>query len=991
MSGDWLFHGLVTQTLQVTLLAGLVFGLTKLFAKDRPHLAHALWALVLLKCLTPPIIASPTSVFSWLPDRYSASSSKMNVSAAANAPSLDSSDQLEGLAPVVVRVSRDDLTHAIADSAISSSPQTAVAYVDGRWLIRTAIFLWLSVATMVLAANGFRLWIFLRRVKKATLPTSQSLSQLSERVSKRIGLRRSVRILTVDAAFGPAVVGLIWPTILLPKVIVEGKSESELEPLLAHELVHVRRGDLLWAMLQGISVSLWWFNPLIWVADRLLTREAERSCDEETIAGLGCSPAMYARSLLDVMERKHQLRAAPSLPGVRPVDITAKRLERIMRLGHGCYRQRPWWVVAVWLIGCAMVLPGGAWLTAQENPEQKPSVFKEASFSSENRLQSAKQPDKQPDKQSIAPAHQREVFSNPVAKAPAVNEQSEEMTIQFEHVLELADLLERLCKDRKLEKPEAEKELIRLLTPLAAPESEEVANATAQSPELSLEDATARAIKNARQMSAGIAIRVAGNQLHVRATEGKRKQIEQRLAHFRQFGFASVVTELDFYEVPRRLTEKELGAISEKFASDDRAETTGQDTVTSDLGLTGTLVMASQPGAIVLDDAEIAKFEKWLAEDRNRDVLHVSSPRVISLSGQLATVEIGNTRDFTVSHKLVKTKDREPTVGPVTQRVMVGSRYEIRTTLVQKDDKQQIKLHAKFHHTEVERVDKSKQKLEGIDQELNVERPIVQGQLWETSVEFGVDQALVVMKTSENKTSITLVRCTPLAGPLVKVPRANLGEIAPIAYVTVSDELQSDLEVALLKEKLEQLGIEDYRIEEGRIQVNFAEDWKAATNAFQELRSSRNSTAGSTDESPQKNSANTFTDGETSYKPIQVFGPFSRAQGVPVLGQVPYVNRLFKGSVKLDVPSDDEILQALEKDASKKGLAIKDEAKGQLKMTATKIKEFSDDARFVPLVGDAILHHSHYKCEFHDAATQELKHTAYIDYCQFQVAIGNKK
>ena len=858
----------------------------------------------------------------------------------------------------------------------------------------TAIYLWLSVATMVLAVNALRLWIFLRRVKKATLPTSQSLNQLLQRVSKRIGLRCRVRILTVDAAFGPAVVGLIRPTILLPKVIVEGKSEAELEPLLAHELIHIRRGDLLWAMLQGISVSLWWFNPLIWVADRLLTREAERSCDEETIASLNCKPAVYARSLLDVMERKHLLRAAPSLPGVRPVDITAKRLERIMRLGHGCYRQRPWWVVAVWLIGCTVFLPGGAWLTAQENPNQQPSVFKEASSSSENRLQSAKQPDKQP----IAPAKQREILSNPVAKAAVDSEKSGEMAFEFQHVLELADVLERLCKERKLEKPEAEKELIRLLEPLAAPETEAAANTTAQSPELSLEDATALAIKNARQLSAGTSIKVAGNQLHVRATKEKRKQIEQRLAHFRQFGFASIVTELDFYEVPRRLTENELAAISEKFASTDRAatseriETTGQDTVTSDLGLTGTLVMASQPGAIVLDEAEIAKFEKWLTEDSNREVLHVSSPRVISLSGQLATVEIGNTRDFTLSHKLVKTKDREPTVVPVTQRVMAGSRYEIRTTLVQKDDKQQIKLHSKFHHTEVERVDKSKQKLEGIDAELDVERPIVRGQLLETSIEFGVDQALVVLKASENKTSITLVRCTPLAGPLVKVPQANLGEIAPTAYVTVSDELQSDLEIALLKQKLEQLGIEDYRIAAGRIQVNFAEDWKAATNAFQELRSHRNTTTTSTNVSPQKDSDNTtFTDGETDYQPIQMFGPFTRAQGVPVLGQVPYVNRLFKGSVKLDVPSDDEILQAIELDTSTKGRALKDEANGQLKMTATKIREFSDAARFVPLIGDAVLHHSHYKCELHDAATAELKHVTYIDYCQFQVAIGSEK
>ena len=66
MNGNSLFELVVMQTLQVTLLAGIVLALTKFFTKDRPHLAHALWALVLLKCLLPPIIASPTSVFSWL-------------------------------------------------------------------------------------------------------------------------------------------------------------------------------------------------------------------------------------------------------------------------------------------------------------------------------------------------------------------------------------------------------------------------------------------------------------------------------------------------------------------------------------------------------------------------------------------------------------------------------------------------------------------------------------------------------------------------------------------------------------------------------------------------------------------------------------------------------------------------------------------------------------------------------------------------------------
>ena len=52
-----------TQVWQVTAVAILVLIAVKLFAKDKPHLAHVLWAIVLIKCITPPIFSSPTSPF----------------------------------------------------------------------------------------------------------------------------------------------------------------------------------------------------------------------------------------------------------------------------------------------------------------------------------------------------------------------------------------------------------------------------------------------------------------------------------------------------------------------------------------------------------------------------------------------------------------------------------------------------------------------------------------------------------------------------------------------------------------------------------------------------------------------------------------------------------------------------------------------------------------------------------------------------------------
>jgi hypothetical protein len=166
--------------------------------------------------------------------------------------------------------------------------------------------------------------------------------------------------------FGPAVIGLLRPVIVLPEMIVQGKSPADLEPILAHELIHVRRGDLWVGMLQTLAVGLWWFHPLVWLASRWISREAERCCDEAVLATLRCAPARYARCLLDVLDRKQSLRSVPAFPGVRPAEVTSRRLERIMQLGQGSRPRTPWWCWLVLVGLAAATLPGAAWVAAEQ-------------------------------------------------------------------------------------------------------------------------------------------------------------------------------------------------------------------------------------------------------------------------------------------------------------------------------------------------------------------------------------------------------------------------------------------------------------------------------------------------------------------------------------------------------------------------------------------------------------------------------------------------
>jgi hypothetical protein len=236
---------------------------------------------------------------------------------------------------------------------------------------------WAAGTVGVLAAAAWK-WLGCLRVEHWLEGNAESsLDILVANLSRRLRLRRPVRVMVTPSPVGPAVIGFLRPTIFLPQSIVRGKPYEYLEPILAHELIHIRRGDPWFGLLQLVAQSLWWFHPLVWWAGRSAGREAERCCDEAVLAELGCPAVRYARSLLDVLEQKSQLCPVPACPGVRPIDVTRKRLERIMRLGQGsqrCRSRTPWWC---WIAGLAVgagLLPGAAFVVLAGGEPQTPIV-----------------------------------------------------------------------------------------------------------------------------------------------------------------------------------------------------------------------------------------------------------------------------------------------------------------------------------------------------------------------------------------------------------------------------------------------------------------------------------------------------------------------------------------------------------------------------------------------------------------------------------------
>ena len=89
----------------------------------------------------------------------------------------------------------------------------------------------------------------------------------------------SVNCRQADSNSGPYITGLTTPRILLPNDFFRRFDASQQQLILQHELTHWRRGDLHLNYLALALVSLFWFNPLVWLAYRDYRNAQELACD----------------------------------------------------------------------------------------------------------------------------------------------------------------------------------------------------------------------------------------------------------------------------------------------------------------------------------------------------------------------------------------------------------------------------------------------------------------------------------------------------------------------------------------------------------------------------------------------------------------------------------------------------------------------------------------------------------------------------------------
>ena len=295
---------------QSSLLSGVLFVLDTLMRKRlRPAIRHALWLLLLVKLLLPPSLALPTGIAWWLrPFPVDAGTSKKTTIMVGYGPPKTIELALKTAAALPPRASR---------------PLPASA-----WILLTSS----GVSFAFLGVMLLR-WRQIALMANEAIPAPHWLARLLEEISSQIGISGRIALRLTNRHLSPALCGFFHPVILLPSSLTDTLTPKQLRAVLLHELIHFRRRDVWVNALQAILQVVYWWHPLLLLANARIRRLREEAVDDAVMLALRKDADVYAPTLLEVAKLA-LMRPLSSLGLVGIFESRTAFRERIQRLSN---------------------------------------------------------------------------------------------------------------------------------------------------------------------------------------------------------------------------------------------------------------------------------------------------------------------------------------------------------------------------------------------------------------------------------------------------------------------------------------------------------------------------------------------------------------------------------------------------------------------------------------------------------------------------------
>ena len=226
-------------------------------------------------------------------------------------------------------------TEATADlpqPAQVAVPTMTVEPTPSRLHLPGWLFLAWCAALFICTLRVVRHWRDTQRLLRGSRPLSDgTVGACVRTLSERLRLRSGPSISESPTISSPVLVGIFRPQIILPRGLADSALPSRLELMLAHELAHLRRRDLLWLWLFTLGETLFFFHPLVWLARREWNLATEAACDEMAIHLTRQTPRDYGEMLVDIVAATSRRANATALVAVGIIE-NANTLKRRLKL-----------------------------------------------------------------------------------------------------------------------------------------------------------------------------------------------------------------------------------------------------------------------------------------------------------------------------------------------------------------------------------------------------------------------------------------------------------------------------------------------------------------------------------------------------------------------------------------------------------------------------------------------------------------------------------
>ncbi len=344
---------ILQQCVQIAVVVFVVWVLAKSVLRIRPQLTYLLWMMVLLKCTIPPLGSAAFSVWNLLLPGHRETAIETN--SLSQPPS-------ESVVPQEVHS-----TAPQTEAVISRNVNSTLSFFPA---IPTIVVIVWSCGLLVLIVVTLRAIRQVNQlVRTNACADNTPLVQMVSDVASELGLRRIPQCVVLDCPLGPAVRGVLQPQLLFPKALLDQTTTEQLRLIVLHELLHIRRGDILAGYFQAFVQICWWFHPAVWIAGRQCSHDRER-CNDDGVLEVSKAPSStYAQCLLEAARACRTPPWVPTVMGISGMTAIRRRLEYIMLPSR---RRTPTWIMCCTVVSAALlILPGAQ--QAQET-EPTPSV-----------------------------------------------------------------------------------------------------------------------------------------------------------------------------------------------------------------------------------------------------------------------------------------------------------------------------------------------------------------------------------------------------------------------------------------------------------------------------------------------------------------------------------------------------------------------------------------------------------------------------------------